>query len=103
MPTGCGVVTLRARLGPLARSKRLRMARTELDDEQVRFDRSELDDRNHAQWILRASVDPISPTRCGAKVHLHYSGALWSAPLEIALASFEGSAADRLSAYLSDG
>jgi len=34
-------------------------------------------------------------------VHLHYSGALWSTPLEIALASFEGSAADRLDSYLS--
>jgi len=35
-------------------------------------------------------------------VHLHYGGALWSAPLEIVLASFEASAADRLGTYLSD-
>ena len=97
------LVTLRARLGPLARSKRLRMIRTELDDLRVRFERAETDDRNHANWILEASVDPTSPTSCSAKVHLHYSGALWSAPLEIVLASFEGTAADRLSAYLSNG
>ena len=97
------LVTLRARLGPLARSKRLRMIRTELDELHVSFERAETDDRNHANWILEATVDPISPTSCGARVHLHYSGALWSAPLEIVLASFEGTAADRLSAYLSNG
>lgn len=96
-------VTLRARLGPLARSKRLRMTRTLLDDSRVRFERNEIDDRQHAEWILEATVDPTSGTGgSDVVVHLHYSGALWSAPLEIALASFEGTAAERLTAYLAD-
>lgn len=95
-------VTLRARLGPLARSKRLRMRRTHLDDTRVRFERDEVDGRDHAAWELEATVAPAD-TGSGSDVvvHLHYSGALWSTPLEIALASFEGSAADRLDSYLS--
>lgn len=95
-------VTLRARLGPLARSKRLRMARTHLDERLVRFERSETDGRDHSAWILEATVTP-APGSDGSDVvvHLHYGGTLWSAPLEIALASFESSAATRLGDWLS--
>lgn len=95
-------VTLRARLGPLARSKRLRMRRTQLDETSVRFERDEVDGRDHAEWVLEATVAASETASDGTDVvvHLHYSGALWSTPLEIALASFEGSAADRLDAYL---
>lgn len=96
------LVTLRARLGPLARSKRLRMVRTALEDNSVRFERSETDGRDHAQWVLDATVESTGETSCTARVHLHYGGALWTAPLEIVLASFEGSAGDRLSSYLAD-
>jgi len=95
------LITLRARLGPLARSKRLRMVRTELLEQSVRFERVETDGRDHSEWVLTASLEPASEATCDVKVHLHYGGALWSAPLEIVLASFEGSAAERLSAYLS--
>lgn len=95
-------VTLRARLGPLARSKRLRMRRTHLDEASVRFERDEVDGRDHAAWELEATVAPQDAGGgSDVVVHLHYSGALWSTPLEIALASFEGSAADRLDSYLS--
>lgn len=97
------IVTLRARLGPLARSKRLRMVRTELDERSVRFVRSETDDREHADWVLSAELEPLADGRSDVEVHLHYGGALWSAPLELVLKSFEGSAADRLSGYLADG
>jgi len=96
------LVTLKARLGPLARSKRLRMIRTELTSDSVRFERQETDGRDHAEWVLTANLEPVDPTTSEVKVHLHYGGALWSAPLEIVLASFEGSAADRLGAYLSE-
>jgi len=96
------LVTLRARLGPLARSKRLRMVRTELTEQSVRFERSETDDRDHSEWILTAGLEPGADTKTDVKVHLHYGGALWTAPLEIVLSSFEGSAADRLTAYLTD-
>jgi len=50
-------VELRTRLGPLNRSKRLRMERTEIEiDRLVVFERAETDGRNHAAWILRAEV-----------------------------------------------
>ena len=95
-------VTLRARLGPLARSKRLRMVRTHLDDESVRFERSETDGRDHSAWLLSAELTSVDPDHSDVKVHLHYGGALWSAPLEIVLATFEGSAAEQLTNYLND-
>jgi len=95
------LVTLRARLGPLARSKRLRMVRTELTDNRVRFERQETDAREHAAWTLTATLTPSSePSVCDVQVHLHYGGTLWSTPLEMALAPFESSAAQRLSSYL---
>lgn len=73
-------VDLRARLGPLARSKRLRMVRTLHDPvgRRVRFERSETDGRPHAAWVLDAQV---SSTTAGARLemHLHYGGGLWTA------------------------
>ena len=93
------MVTLRARLGPLARSKRLRMTRTQLDDHMVRFERDEIDGRDHAEWILTASVEPTG-ANTAVEVHLHYGGTLWTTPLEAALAAVESSAAKRLATYL---
>lgn len=103
-PDGVDVwhVTLRAKLGRLARSKRLRMARVASDDHMVKFERQETDGRDHAVWTLVATVAAITDDQCQAEVHLHYGGALWSTPLEIVLSSFEGTAADRLEAYLTD-
>ena len=97
------IVTLRAKLGRLARSKRLRMRRTDLTEDSVRFVRDEVDGRQHAEWILQATVTDGDAGRCQALVHLHYGGALWSTPLEIVLSKFEGSAGERLTAYLRNG
>lgn len=90
------LVTLRARLGPLARSKRLRMVRAHLDDTSVRFERVEVDMRDHAEWTLSADV-----TEGTVQVHLHYSGDLWTAPVERALVGYERRAAAALTEYLS--
>ena len=51
-------VELRARMGPFARSKQLRMVRTvhESDLGHVRFERAELDARSHSPWVLDATV-----------------------------------------------
>lgn len=75
-------VDLRGRLGPLARSKRLRMVRTEWETPStVRFERVELDGRHHSPWVLSAQV---SPHRHGAHLamHLHYGGSLFASVLE---------------------
>lgn len=75
-------VEIRAALGPLARSKRLRMARTVLQpDEEALFERVELDGRHHAAWVLRARLEDRSTgtaTRTRLRMHLGYHGALWT-------------------------
>lgn len=68
-------VDLRGRLGPLARSKRLRMVRTVCADRRVRFERAELDGRRHARWVLSAMVDD-APGGSRLRMHLHYGGSL---------------------------
>ncbi len=70
-------VELRARVGPFARSKQLRMVRTVHEPpHRVRFERVQDDERDHAAWILAATVDEVDG---GARVvtELTYSGKLW--------------------------
>jgi hypothetical protein len=79
-------VELRAKVGPLARSKRLRMVRTELvAPERVVFERAELDDRPHAMWRLTTIVRPLD-IGCVVVAELHYSGAAWVPLLDQVLA-----------------
>ena len=76
------LVDLRGRLGPFARSKRLRMIRTRHDSPSaVRFERHELDGRSHSPWILDARVEPRDE---GSRLtmHLHYGGGLFGPVLE---------------------
>jgi hypothetical protein len=75
-------VEIRARLGPLARSKRLRMVRRGHDPigRRVRFERSETDGRTHAPWILDAQVVEVNGGS-RLEMHLHYGGALWAGAL----------------------
>ncbi len=73
---------LRGRVGPLARSKRLRMTRTTLEPEHlVVFERDERDGRHHSPWVLRAVVEPAD---AGSRLEmsLHYGGGLWASMLE---------------------
>lgn len=73
-------VELRARLGPLARSKRLRMIRTVHEPEvrRLRFERIETDGRAHASWVLDAEVTS-TPRGSRLEMRLHYGGGLWTA------------------------
>lgn len=74
-------VDLRGRLGPMARSKRLRMVRTVFDaPTRVRFERAELDGRNHSAWVLDARVDATA-TGSQLTVDLHYGGTFGGALL----------------------
>lgn len=91
-------VELRARVGPLARSKRLRMVRTvrDADTHTVRFERDQDDGRNHSPWVLDASIvehDGVSTLT----MHLHYGGRLWTGgALERVLAEQITSGRERL-------
>jgi hypothetical protein len=76
------LVFLRARLGPLARSKRLRMARVAAEGPYtVRFERDERDGRHHSPWVLEAEVTPVDG---GSRLtmRLHYGGSLFGPVLE---------------------
>lgn len=96
------VVTLKAKVGPFARSKRLRMVRVEsLADSSVRFERRELDGKEHSAWTMEAAIQPgSSPDESAVTVELTYSGGLWSGPLDAVLGTQVDAARDRLRAYL---
>ena len=79
-------VILTARLGPLKRSKRLRMVAVRRDPEiGATFERAEADGKDHSMWRLDAA---LTPTEHGSRLEmsLYYSGKLWVAPLEKLLA-----------------
>ncbi len=87
-------VTLRARVGPLARSKRLRMVRTVHAPGRLRFERAEVDGRDHAAWTLDASIEGDDP--CSVVVELRYDGGLWSSALDAVLGSQADTGVPRL-------
>jgi hypothetical protein len=71
-------VELRARVGPFARSKRLRMQRSSVEpDRSALFERSEVDGRQHAMWALRVELEPVGDTTV-LTMHLAYDGSLWT-------------------------
>jgi uncharacterized protein YndB with AHSA1/START domain len=71
-------VELRAQVGPLARSKRLRMVRTVHDPARVvAFERAETDGRRHSPWILRSRLDSVAEGT-DLLMTLTYGGSLWT-------------------------
>ena len=77
------LVELRGRLGPLARSKRLRMVRTVHEGpNRLRFERRELDGRNHSAWVLDAEVEATSDDAATLTMRLHYGGSFGGSLLE---------------------
>lgn len=93
-------VELRATLGPLARSKRLRMVRTVGEPGHLRFERSELDDRQHSPWVLDAVVAPTSEG-CRLTMSLHYGGSFGGSLLSKLLTDEIESSKPRLLALVS--
>lgn len=84
-------VELRAQVGPFARSKALRMERTEHVAPTVEsgdqpdsapgratFERREIDGREHSPWILRTTVSPGPTDETSVLImELQYGGSLW--------------------------
>jgi hypothetical protein len=101
-------VDLRGRLGPFARSKRLRMVRTAHTAPlggrvgHVRFERRELDAREHSPWVLHAAVEP-SGEGSRLAMHLHYGGRLWVPALDRLLTDEIERSQPRLLALLATG
>ncbi len=70
-------VELRGRVGPFARSKRLRMERTVADEPRLAvFERRELDGRRHATWRLQADVVAHGDGSL-LTMRLHYGGSMF--------------------------
>jgi uncharacterized protein YndB with AHSA1/START domain len=72
------LVELRGKVGPFARSKRLRMVQSVCESPNiVVFERRETDERKHSPWVLTARV---GTTGVGSNltVDLHYGGTLFT-------------------------
>lgn len=78
-------VDLRGQLGPLRRSKRLRMVRRRDEPTIVEFERRELDDRSHSDWVLSARISPGAGVST-LTMELHYGGSMWMPMLDRLLA-----------------
>lgn len=79
-PGPAWLVDLRGQIGPLRRSKRLRMVRTVAEEPRhVRFERRELDGRQHSAWVLEGTIDAGSGEAgsTALTMRLHYGGSLW--------------------------
>ncbi len=99
-PGPAWMVDLRGRVGPLARSKRLRMVRVEhVASERVVFERAEKDDRRHAPWVLSAETNETGNGSVLTMV-LDYRGRLWAKPLELILRDEIAESKQRLLAQL---
>ncbi len=104
-PGPAWLVDLVGRVGPLRRSKRLRMARTlcERPDDatagRFRFERRDLDGRSHSEWVLEGTVAAVDEGS-RLEVHLHYGGSLWVPLLDRLLADEIRSSRRRLAALV---
>ena len=82
VPGGAGRswdVELRAQVGPLARSKRLRMTRTVHEPtHRVAFERSEVDGRRHSPWVLESVLTDQASGEVELTMTLTYGGNLWT-------------------------
>jgi hypothetical protein len=96
-------VELRASVGPLARSKRLRLVRSEYatigDVHRVVFERRETDGRMHAMWRLTVTVTEAAG-RTSLNMHLHYDGRFFVGVVESILRQHIEAGRARLSELL---
>ncbi len=83
-------VELRGKIGPFARSKRLRMVRVkQAHPLTIRFERQGGDSRGHGRWVLQAVVQALvegAAPMTHLAITLHYEGRLWSPVVERVLA-----------------
>jgi hypothetical protein len=77
-------VELRGKIGPFARSKRLRMVQVPTSEPgHLRFERRELDGVDHGVWRLDVRVHQVHPSaRCDLSAVFEYEGRLWSGAIE---------------------
>jgi hypothetical protein len=96
-------VELRAKVGPFARSKRLRMVRTTYDTTnptRVVFERRELDGREHAAWRLEVTINTTALGATELVMQLHYDGRLFVSVVEAILQQNIDAGRSKLAALL---
>lgn len=101
--SGAWLVTLRTRIGPVARSKRLRMVDVpQARPRRARFERQEVDGKDHSAWVFDVAVEPHHQPPLASRVVLvlGYGGRLWTGLLDGVLESVAAEATDRLRAYV---
>lgn len=99
-PEPAWLVTLRGQLGPLRRSKRIRMVAVPQDaPHRFRFVRAELDGRAHSPWTMQAELDGVDG-QVQLTIELHYGGSLWIPLLDRVLADEIVRAKPRLAVLL---
>ena len=97
------IVELGARIGPLWRTKRVRMVRVEAQEPSaVRFERVEHDGRSHSAWVLAGALENADDDGGGCRLtmHLHYGGARWLPLVDLVLRDEIRKAGGRLDALL---
>lgn len=94
------LITLRARVGPFARSKKLRMVRTELTGNSARFERAETDGREHSNWVMTIDASPAATGGSDLEIALDYDGNLWTGPLQLILDAQADKSGQKLDAYV---
>jgi hypothetical protein len=100
-------VDLGARVGPIRRSKRVRMVRaTPVEgnrDGEVRFERCEVDGRPHSEWVLTVVLEPAADGGTDVTGELLYGGRAWLPGLDVLVARELRAAGSRLAALLRAG
>ena len=94
-------VDLGGRVGVLRKTKRVRMVRTTLAEDLIRFERLEFDGRPHHSWVLEAHLEPRGPGRTGLDMAVHYGGDRRLPVLDAVLRAEVGRAGRRLAERVS--
>ena len=96
-------VTLRARIGPLSRMKRLRMVRTKDNaNSHIIFSRQETDGKEHADWVLNIGLISLGAKEATITIEISYRGKLWNGSVDKALQSHIESAQKKLDEILNE-
>lgn len=95
-------VELRAKVGPIARSKKLRMRRVIDEPDHVRFERDEIDGRQHSPWVLDAVVEPLDGS-VRLVMDLHYGGSFGGGLVERLLSDEIESSKEKLRSLVERG
>ena len=69
-------------------------------DRRIRFERRELDGREHAEWVMEATVQAGDSHSTDVTLDLTYSGGLWMPALGNVLGGAMERATARLSTYV---